>query len=213
MGRSTGVSPATGPTPAASIVPVTILHHNDSHGNLAKGSFVGYTQLATLIKQERAHNPNRTLLFSLGDNIQGDSMMYYFKNAAQGTTADGTPLPPSLWQNPFIAVMNAMSYNGMVLGNHEFNFGAAVFGSTFSQAAFPLLGANMTDSGAYGINKVGLDAVVDRAGRQGQRARRPRVHPAFRRSGQPGQDRLRRPDQPPRAQLRAAEQHPRPDLR
>ena len=85
---------------AGEIVPVTILHHNDSHGNLAKGTYVGYTQLATLVKQERAHNPNRTLLFSLGDNIQGDSMMYYFKNAAQGVTADGTPLPPTLWQEP-----------------------------------------------------------------------------------------------------------------
>ncbi len=145
---------------AGEIVPVTLLHHNDSHGNLVKGTYVGYTQLATLIKQERVHNPDRTLLFSLGDNIQGDSMMYYFKNAAQGTAADGTPLPPTLWQNPFIAVMNAMSYNGMVLGNHEFNFGAPVFDSTFSQAAFPILGANVTDSGAYGINKVGLDATA-----------------------------------------------------
>ena len=36
-----------------SIIPITVLHHNDSHGNLAKGSFAGYTQLATLIKQER----------------------------------------------------------------------------------------------------------------------------------------------------------------
>ena len=31
-----------------SIVPITILHHNDSHGNLAKGTFVGYTQLASV---------------------------------------------------------------------------------------------------------------------------------------------------------------------
>ncbi len=143
------------------VVPVSILHHNDSHGRLLKsGTFQGLTQLATVIKQERAHNPDRTLLFSLGDNIQGDSMMYYLKNAGQGATADGTPLPPSLWTNPFVAAMNAMSYNGMVLGNHEFNFGAAVFVSTFSQAAFPLLGANVTDSGAYGINKVGLDPMA-----------------------------------------------------
>ncbi len=27
--------------------PLTILHHDDSHGNLAKGTYVGYTQLAT----------------------------------------------------------------------------------------------------------------------------------------------------------------------
>ena len=150
---------------AGEVVPVTILHHNDSHGRLLKtvsgtSTFQGLTQLATIVKQERAHNPSRTLFFSLGDNIQGDSMMYYLKNAAQGTTADGTPLPPSLWQNPFVAVMNAMQYNGMVLGNHEFNFGAEVFTSTFSQAAFPLLGANVADSGAYGINKVGLDTAA-----------------------------------------------------
>ncbi len=35
------------------IVPVTILHHNDSHGNTDQGAYVGYTQLATLINQER----------------------------------------------------------------------------------------------------------------------------------------------------------------
>jgi 5'-nucleotidase / UDP-sugar diphosphatase len=140
------------------IVPVTILHHNDSHGRLLKsGNFQGLSQLATLIRQERQHNPGRTLLFSMGDNIQGDSMMYYLKNAGQGKTADGTDLPANLHTNPFIAAMNALSYNGMLLGNHEFNFGAAVFQSTFGQADFPLLGANMTDSGGYGVTKVGLD--------------------------------------------------------
>ena len=130
------------------VVPVTVLHHNDSHGRLVKnGNFQGFSQLATLIKQERAHNPNRTLLFSLGDNIQGDSTMYYFKNAGAGLTADNQPLPPNLWINPFVAVMNSLNYNGMVLGNHEFNFGASVFQSAFSKAGFPLLGANMTRLG------------------------------------------------------------------
>ena len=144
-------------TRESDIVPVTILHHNDSHGRLLKsGSYQGLTQLATLIKQERAHNVDRTLLFSLGDNIQGDSMMYYFKNAAEGYAADGTALPSALKINPFIAVMNSLGYNGMVLGNHEFNFGATVFDYTFSQVSFPLLGANLTDDGGYGINKVGL---------------------------------------------------------
>jgi 2',3'-cyclic-nucleotide 2'-phosphodiesterase (5'-nucleotidase family) len=140
------------------VVPVTLLHHNDSHGRLLpSGSYPGYTQLATVIKQERAHNPDRTLLFSLGDNIQGDSMSYYFKNAGMGVGADGSTLPLGLWINPFVAAMDSMNYTGMVLGNHEFNFGPQVFDTTFGQAAFfPLLGANMDDSGAYGINKVGL---------------------------------------------------------
>ena len=95
-----------------SIVPVTILHHNDSHGNLAKGSFVGYTQLATLIKQERLHNPDRTLLLNGGDSIQGDAMSYYFKSAPLGYAADGTPLPAELQIQPLIAAINAMGYDG-----------------------------------------------------------------------------------------------------
>jgi len=136
------------------IVPLTILHHNDSHGNLAYGTYVGYTQLATLIKQERLHNPDRTLLFNTGDSVQGDAMMYYFKDAGAGFASDGTVLPPALQINPFIAVMNSMNYTAMTLGNHEFNFGSKVFVDIFSKANFPILGANITDDGRYGINKV-----------------------------------------------------------
>jgi 5'-nucleotidase / UDP-sugar diphosphatase len=133
------------------IIPLTILHHNDSHGNLAKGAYVGYTQLATLIKQERAYNPSRTLLLSGGDNIQGDSMMYYFKSSYSGFASDGTPLPASLQPHPLIAAFNAMSYDAMDLGNHEFNFGSDVFKGIMGQAQFPILGANVADTGAYGL--------------------------------------------------------------
>ena len=79
-GRITG----NGMIRADEIVPLTILHHDDSHGNLHKTTYVGYTQLASLIKQERTHNPARTLLLSSGDNIQGDAMSYYFKTAPTG---------------------------------------------------------------------------------------------------------------------------------
>ncbi len=137
-----------------SIVPITILHHNDSHGNLAKGTYVGYTQLATLIKQERLHNPTRTLLLSAGDNIQGDAMSYYFKSAPLGYAADGTPLAPPLQVQPLIAAFNAMGYDAMDLGNHEFNFGNIIFKAVLAQANFPILGANVTDDGAYGLSAV-----------------------------------------------------------
>ncbi len=134
------------------IVPLTVLHHNDSHGNLAKGTYVGYTQLATLIKQERLHNPDRTLLLTSGDNIQGDSMMYYFKSAPTGVASDGTAIAdPALHINPLIKAFNAMDYDAMVLGNHEFNFGKDVFTSVLGQATFPLLQANVADDGSYGL--------------------------------------------------------------
>ncbi|MFZ5879643.1 MAG: S-layer homology domain-containing protein [Chloroflexota bacterium] len=139
------------------IVPLTILHHNDSHGNLDKGTYVGYTQLATLIKQERLHNPDRTLLLSSGDNIQGDAMMYYFKTAPTGFTSNGTPIAdPALHINPLIKAFNAMDYDAMVLGNHEFNFGSDVFTSVLGQATFPLLQANVSDTGEYGLAEVGV---------------------------------------------------------
>jgi 2',3'-cyclic-nucleotide 2'-phosphodiesterase / 3'-nucleotidase / 5'-nucleotidase len=138
-----------------SIVPLTILHHNDSHGNLAKGTFVGFSQLATLIKQERQHNPTRTLLLNAGDSIQGDAMMYYFKSAPSGFAADGTPLSAPLTTHPFISVMNPLNYDAMVLGNHEFNFGSDIFKGIFGQANFHILGANVSDSGAYGLSTVG----------------------------------------------------------
>ncbi len=96
-----------------SIIPITVLHHNDSHGRLNKTTSVGYTQLATLINQERAYNPNRTLLLSSGDNVQGDSMMYFFKTAPWDTPPMARALDPALQINPIVAVFNAMNYDAM----------------------------------------------------------------------------------------------------
>lgn len=139
---------------SSSIVPLTILHHNDSHGNLRKGTYVGYTQLATLIKQEKLHNPDRMLLLSAGDNIQGDAMMYYFRSAYTGYAADNTSLAPELCINPLIAAFNAMGYDAMTLGNHEFNFGKSVLTGTLMDANFPVLQANVVDDLSYGLGLV-----------------------------------------------------------
>ena len=145
------------------IVPLTILHHNDSHGNLDKTSFVGYTQLAKLIKQERNHNPDRTLLLSSGDNIQGDAMSYYFKTAPTGFTADGTPIPdPDMHIQPLIKAFNTMDYDAWTLGNHEFNYGKDVFVSILSQATFPLLQANVSDDGSYGLAAANIQPYVEK---------------------------------------------------
>jgi 2',3'-cyclic-nucleotide 2'-phosphodiesterase (5'-nucleotidase family) len=145
---------------AGEVVPLTVLHHNDSHGRLLKsGSTVGYSQLVTLIEQERLHNPSRTLLVSAGDNIQGDSTMYYFKSAGLGYAADGTVLPPELSINPLVKAFNAVGYDAMTLGNHEFNFGSEVF-KTLAQADFPILQANLTDTDAYGLVEVPVEPYV-----------------------------------------------------
>ncbi len=136
------------------VVPITILHHNDAHGNLVKGPYVAYPQLVTLINQARAHNPQRTLLLNGGDTIQGDAMMKFFMTAAMGYSVDGTPLPPALQVNPIIKAFNLVGYDAMVIGNHEYNFGKDVFVSTLKDAAFPILQANVEDTGEYGIDQV-----------------------------------------------------------
>jgi len=148
-----------------SIVPLTILHHNDSHGNLAKGTYVGYTQLATLIKQEKLHNPARTLLLSSGDNIQGDAMSYYFKTAPTGFTSDGTAIADSsLHMQPLIKAFNSMGYDAMTLGNHEFNFGSDIFSSVLGQATFPILQANVAEDPAnpYGLAEANVLPYVEK---------------------------------------------------
>jgi 2',3'-cyclic-nucleotide 2'-phosphodiesterase (5'-nucleotidase family) len=151
------------------IVPLTVLHHNDPHGNLYKnGTYAGLTQLATLIKQEKAHNPSRTLLFNAGDSIQGDGMSFYYKSSYTGFAVDGTDLhsPPQtvdLTTDPIIAVMNSLGYDAMTLGNHEFNFGSDVFKGVLGQANFPILDADVTDGAGghtYGLAAANHDVGV-----------------------------------------------------
>ncbi len=139
------------------IIPVTVLHHNDAHGRLVpSGSAPGYTNLATLIRQEWQNNPERTILLNAGDTIQGDAMAAFYKAAFTGKGADGTDLPPELWINPIIRSMNAMTYTAMTLGNHEYNFGGHIFTGTLGQANFPLLQANVYDDGRYGLAEVNV---------------------------------------------------------
>ncbi len=144
------------------IVPVTILHHNDSHGRLSPTSTApGYTNLATVIRQEWKNNPTRTILLNAGDTIQGDAMAAFFKAAFTGKGADGTELPVDLQINPILRAMNALTYTAMTLGNHEYNFGNYIFTGTLGQANFPLLQANVYDDGRYGLAEVDVKPYVE----------------------------------------------------
>jgi 2',3'-cyclic-nucleotide 2'-phosphodiesterase (5'-nucleotidase family)/subtilisin family serine protease len=145
------------PSDPTQVVPVNVLHHNDAHGRLLPSDTApGYTNLATLIKQEWAHNPNRTILLNAGDTIQGDAMAAYYKAAFTGFAPDGTALPITLTVNPILKSMNALTYTAMTLGNHEFNYGNYIFTGTLGQANFPLLQANLYDDGSYGLAQVNV---------------------------------------------------------
>ena len=119
---------------------ITMLHTNDTHGIWPEtyyyGTPEGFAFLASLIKEERAQNPN-VLLLDAGDTFQGNAFAQYFRNAAT---------------NPIAGGMNLLDYDAMTIGNHEFNFGPDTFATMLGQVDAPLLGTiNLDDDGSYGF--------------------------------------------------------------
>jgi 5'-nucleotidase / UDP-sugar diphosphatase len=130
---------------------IRILHMNDLHGfaladrpyksDEAQG---GLAYLAARAEELRAEKP--TLLLAAGDMIQGSN----WANLFQG--------------KPSIEVMNAMRFDAMAVGNHEFDFGQAILKERIGEAHFPVLGANVPALSAlkpYMIKKLnGLSIAV-----------------------------------------------------
>jgi len=119
---------------------IQILGTTDMHGHvLAEDTFSlqpanqGWAKVTTLIRRQRALNPN-TILVDCGDTLQGEPMNYV-RNMLR------LDLP-----EPSIAVMNALGYAAMVVGNHDFDFGRPVLRGAEKQAKFPFLSANTVDA-------------------------------------------------------------------
>ncbi len=118
-------------------VQITLLGTTDLHGNLYPMDYYsnqpanrGLAKIATLIRQVRAEQPNLLLLDS-GDTIQGTPLAFYYARKDTSST------------NPTVAVMNALGYDAMATGNHEFNFGLDVLLKAKSESRFPWLAANI----------------------------------------------------------------------
>ncbi len=120
---------------------VVILGTTDMHGRVFpidyytnKYDNVGIAKVATLVKEARKNDPD-LLLVDSGDTIQGTPLEYFHnkKNNA----------PP----DPMMLAMNALHYDSMTVGNHEYNFGLKVLEKARSEAKFPWLSANSYDKG------------------------------------------------------------------
>src|SRR6185295_16610749 len=123
-------------------VHIVVLGTTDQHGNLFPIDYYtdkpdnrGLAKIATLVKQIRKENQN-VMLIDSGDCIQGTPLEYYHnkKNNA----------PP----DPMMLAMNALGYDSMTVGNHEYNFGLAVLEKARSEAKFPWLSANTYNQGS-----------------------------------------------------------------
>ena len=122
-------------------VHITILGTTDQHGNLFPADYYtdkpdnrGLAKITTLIRQVRKENKN-VLLIDSGDTIQGTPLEYYH-NKKNNVPAD-----------PMMLAMNALDYDAMTVGNHEYNFGLSVLEKARSEAKFPWLSANTYNKG------------------------------------------------------------------
>ncbi|HID62805.1 MAG TPA: hypothetical protein EYP49_08735, partial [Anaerolineae bacterium] len=111
-------------------ITVTILHTDDTHAHLE--SFEpfkqplqgGVARRYTAIQQVKSEGGN-VILVDAGDAFQGT----LFFNQWQGEEE--------------AYFMNALGYQAMAVGNHEFDSGPAALGNFVKKANFPVLSANM----------------------------------------------------------------------
>ncbi|CAL9578299.1 2',3'-cyclic-nucleotide 2'-phosphodiesterase_3'-nucleotidase [Streptomyces sp. enrichment culture] len=132
---------------------LTVMGTTDLHGHVfnwdyfkdaeytdAAGNAQGLARVSTLVNRVREEKGrHNTLLLDAGDTIQGTPLTYYYAKV-DPITAEGGPV------HPMAQAMNAIGYDAVALGNHEFNYGIETLRKFEEQCDFPLLGANALDA-------------------------------------------------------------------
>lgn len=109
---------------------------------------VGLARVATLIGKARAEVA-LNLLFDNGDFLQGTPLS---DDAARRRSG-----PP----HPIIAAFNALNYDAVAIGNHEFNFGLPALSRALAKLGCPALSANL-ESARKGVSMPFLPSTLIR---------------------------------------------------
>lgn len=134
MGRVSPASPAT-----ASEVMIRLIATSDLHAALMPFNYwtsetlpgSGLGEIARQIGVARAEVSN-SLLFDNGDFLQGNPLADYVATIRRRRRI-----------HPVIAAFNALNYDAVTLGNHEFNYGLPFLNATLADAKFPVVSANI----------------------------------------------------------------------
>ncbi|WP_025899342.1 bifunctional metallophosphatase/5'-nucleotidase [Sneathiella glossodoripedis] len=110
---------------SAQEVRISFLHSNDMGEISGKPGYGGFPELATLIEQERARQPNAITTF--GGDLISPSLMSGLSFGVE-----------------MVDMMNAIGIDVAVVGNHEFDFGAEVARERIAQSNFPWLASNIS---------------------------------------------------------------------
>lgn len=105
-----------------------IVHTNDTHGRLEEGKFdgMGFSRIATKINElEAKYGEDKVIILDAGDTTHGVPLATVSKGAS------------------VIAVLNAIGYDAMTPGNHDFNYGQERLAEMATLTEFPILSANV----------------------------------------------------------------------
>ncbi|WP_239065618.1 5'-nucleotidase C-terminal domain-containing protein [Microbacterium hibisci] len=139
--------------PGGRSVTITVMGTSDIHANAlnwdyykdaaysdSAGNTIGLARVSSVVNQIRAdRGRDRTLLFDAGDTIQGSPLGFYY------ATVD--PVDESGAVHPIAAQFNAIGYDAVALGNHEFNYGLDFLDYWIGQLDAPALAANAVHAG------------------------------------------------------------------
>lgn len=117
----------------AAAMTLRILHTNDHHGHLeplqvggeSLGGVARRSRLIALARAESEQSSQPLLLLDAGDVFQGTKFFDHYEGQAD------------------LGFYNAMGYDAMSVGNHEFDRGDAPLAAFAGGARFPLLSANL----------------------------------------------------------------------
>ncbi len=152
LAATAGTAAATPAAADGGVVTVTVMESSDLHGNAlnwdyfknaeytdSAGNDVGLAKVSTLVNRIRAdRGRGRTMLLDSGDTIQGTPLDYYYAKVEPVTETGET--------HPMARAMNAIGYDAVTLGNHEFNYGLPLLAKWVRQMKAPVLGANAVDA-------------------------------------------------------------------